>query len=590
MTTLSPVRQTPPRMILTLGRRLLETGRSRIIRMLGLNAVAGFAEGVGVLALVPLLGLMGVGADSGPPDQWRLAAALAGYVGLVAAAAWVAQQRNLALQTFSLNFLDQLRSELHAAILAMEWARFRSLRTAEFQQTITGEVGRISFAVTLLGQLAGMALTLPFVLGAALLLSWPMTVAALAVAGLVALMTRRLGAESFRLGQKLGEASRAATADLADDLAGLRIIKSFGVEAERSAGIAARFAAIRRNQLTHHKNQAREGMALRIAAALAAAGALYLAVTALRVPMADALVLILAYGRLLQTALRGLGSWRQLTGAVAALESYDTAMARCRAAAEPAAPAHITIQAPRRAIRLCGVSLSHGDGDAARAALDNITADLPAGAITAVIGPSGAGKTTLADLAAGLTAPDTGEILIDDAPLTTDLRHAWRRHVAVAPQDPFLFHDTIAANLRLGRMDATDDALWAALDAVAAGFVRQLPQGLETVVGDRGARLSGGERQRIVLARAWLRRPALLVLDEATASLDGETEAAIARTLAELRGKCTVLVVAHRPSTVQAADHVLLLETGRVVAAGTWDEVRTAAGPRLAALGMMDGG
>lgn len=590
MTTLRLIPSTPLRMVSTLCRRLLEMGRGRIIRVLTLNVAAGFAEGVGVLALVPLLGLMGIGGDGAPPDNWRLALALVGYVGLVAAAAWIVRGRNLAAQTLNLDFLDHLRSDLHAAILAMEWARFRSLRTAELQQAITGEVGRISFAVSLLGQLAGMMLTLPFMLGAALWLSWPMTVAALTAAALVMLATRRLGAESFRLGRQLGEVNRAATADLADDLAGLRIIKSFGAEAERAAGIAARFAAVRHNQLAHQHTQANERMALQTAAGIAAAGALYLALAGLRMPMADALVLILAYGRLLQTALRGLSNWRQLTGAVAALESYDAAMALCRAAAEPAIPDGITVPEPRRAIRLCGVSLAYSHGDGTRTGLDNITAELPAGAITAVIGPSGAGKSTLADLVAGLTVPDAGEIRIDNAPLTADLRHAWRRHVAVVPQDPFLFHDTIAANLRLARPDATDNELWAVLDATAAGFVRQLPQGLETVVGDRGARLSGGERQRIVLARAWLRRPALLVLDEATASLDGETEAVVARALTGLRGKCTVLVVAHRPSTVQTADHVLLLEQGRLVAAGSWDGVRATAGARLAALGMIEGG
>jgi len=275
---------------------------------------------------------------------------------------------------------------------------------------------------------------------------------------------------------------------------------------------------------------------------------------------------------------------------VAALVSYDETLAACRAAAEPGAElaegAGTIVPEPRQSIRLCGVSVAYRQGEGARSALEGLSATLPAGRITAVIGPSGAGKSTLADLVAGLTTPDQGDMRIDDAVLTADMRKAWRRRVAMVPQDPFLFHDTIAANLRLGQPDAAESDLWAALDAAAAAdFVRRLPAGLNTVVGDRGTQLSGGERQRIVLARALLRRPALLVLDEATASLDSETEAAIARALVNLRGACTMVVVAHRLSTVQAADAVIFLETGKLVAAGTWDAVRATAGARLAALG-----
>jgi ATP-binding cassette subfamily C protein len=270
---------------------------------------------------------------------------------------------------------------------------------------------------------------------------------------------------------------------------------------------------------------------------------------------------------------------------VAALASYDETLTLCRDVAEPITSA----DAPElhHGMRFSRVSVTYGQGDDTRTGLDGVDAELPAGKITAVIGPSGAGKSTLADLVSGLTVPDSGEILIDDVPLVSGLRRVWRQRVAVVPQDPFVFHDTIAANLRLARPEADDAALWQALEeAAVADVVRAMPLGLNTVVGDRGARLSGGERQRVVLARALLRWPALLVLDEATASLDGETEAVVARTLASLRGTCTVLVVAHRPSTVRAADHVLLLEAGRLIAAGSWPEVRRVAGPRLAVLGM----
>jgi ATP-binding cassette subfamily C protein len=214
-----------------------------------------------------------------------------------------------------------------------------------------------------------------------------------------------------------------------------------------------------------------------------------------------------------------------------------------------------------------------------------VSLKLPTGSTLALAGPSGAGKTTVADLVAGLMVPSSGRVCVGGQELTRERLAGWRQAIALVPQEPFMFHDTIAANLRFARSEATDRELWEALRvANVAEFVAALPEGLETIVGDQGLRLSGGERQRLALARALLRQPDLLILDEATSSLDTENELAIRVALSELHGRTTMLLIAHRLSTVSEADRIAVLDGGQVVETGSWSELAGREAGRLQSL------
>ena len=191
---------------------------------------------------------------------------------------------------------------------------------------------------------------------------------------------------------------------------------------------------------------------------------------------------------------------------------------------------------------------------------------IPARSMTAIVGPSGAGKSTMADLLLGLLSPEQGMVSIDGQPLTGEHLHRWRRSVGYVPQDTFLFHDTIRSNLLWALPNAKEADLWSALRLAAAdAFVSRIPGGLDAVVGDRGIRLSGGERQRIALARALLRKPSLLLLDEATSALDSENERQIQQAINQLHGELTIVVIAHRSSTILRADKIVTLSEGRIV-------------------------
>lgn len=204
--------------------------------------------------------------------------------------------------------------------------------------------------------------------------------------------------------------------------------------------------------------------------------------------------------------------------------------------------------------------------------LTNVNLFLHKGQMTALVGESGSGKSTITDLVLGLQIPEKGEVLIDGIPLGDWKQNTFRERIGYVPQDPQLFHSTIRENLLWSLESANEDSLWQALHlANAAVFVKELPEGIDTVVGDRGVRLSGGQRQRIALARALLRKPELLILDEATSSLDSESERLIQQSIEEVAKDTTVLVVAHRLSTIAKANKVYVLNTGSVVEEGSFE-------------------
>lgn len=556
--------ETMPSAPVAAARRLLSLlatayGPYRLGLMLGLGLAASLAEGAGLLLLVPVLEKLGMGS-AGPSSAGSLLQGLGLYLLLVAAAAAITATRAIISNGQRNRFVDGLRSDLHRNLLHVSWPVFQSLQTSDVKQILTIEVNRLGMCHDALVNLGVAALTFPVLLLSALLLSPSLTLITLAASLLALLLIRRIGRSGFDIGIKLGRAQQAMMADLTDDLAGLRVIKGLGAEQARHNLLSQRFADLRHLQARHASILAYEQSALMLTAAMLAALAVVVATLWLTQPLSAALVVILAFARLAQRGLSSMQVWRQLETGLPAVTLYEEMRDRLQAGAEKADGPDLAPFARCIALRDVGLRLSDG-----RHALQGVDFDLPFGTLLAVTGPSGAGKSTLADLMAGLIAPHNGTLSLDGLLLTPDILPAWRRQVGVVPQDPFLFHDTIRANLLLAAPDATEADLWTALDDAAASFVRALPHGLDTRVGDRGSAVSGGERQRIAIARALLRRPRLLILDEATSALDGGSEALVLQTLDRLRGRLTILAITHREATRRAADQVLELDAGRML-------------------------
>jgi ABC-type multidrug transport system fused ATPase/permease subunit len=226
------------------------------------------------------------------------------------------------------------------------------------------------------------------------------------------------------------------------------------------------------------------------------------------------------------------------------------------------------------AIKFEGVTFNYTDQE--MPALQDFSLEITSGSTVAIVGASGAGKSTLLDLLLGFREPQRGRVTIDSIPMNNLNLVAWRSRIGVVSQDPYIFDETIRFNILYGSPAAPDGEVEKSAElAYAQDFIRALPQGYETIVGERGVRLSGGQRQRLVLARALIRNPDLLILDEATNALDIITEHAFQQALSRFAGHRTIITVAHRLATIERADNIIVLDRGRLVEQGTFSNLVT---------------
>jgi ATP-binding cassette subfamily C protein len=560
---------------------------ARLWISLTLLVSVGFLEGSGLLLLLPLLQLIGLGEVSGAGGIGQAVASvlhrthlpftLAGVLAVFLAV--MAMQASLRLYLDVLNTRIEtsltcfLRERFYRAMVGADWLFFTRQRSSDIVQVLTEELQRVGFGTQQLLALLGLVGLATVQVALALSLSPLLTVLALACGVAVALGLRPLGRRAHELGrisqEKRGEMAAAVT----EHLGGMKIAKSHGRETHHLEIFRRIIHDIASHWVRAMQVQARTRAAFEFGGVLALSAFLYCAVKVVGVRPAELVLLAFIFTRLLPRMVAIQSNWQRVLQALPSYETAERLRLQFLTAQEPAWPDTPTRIVLRQEVRFENVSFQYGEARE-HGALQEVNLTIPARQVTAICGHSGAGKSTLADLLLGLLQPSAGRILVDGEPLAGLRLHAWRQSIGYVPQETFLFHDTVRANLLWARPEATESEVRAALRAAAAEeFVSQLPQGLDTVTGDRGVRLSGGERQRLALARAVLRQPSLLVLDEATSSLDTQNEQFIQQALDRLHGELTIVIIAHRLSTVRIADQIIVLKAGRMVETGAWDDL-----------------
>lgn len=570
---------------------------NRAVFSLGLLIFQGFTRGASLLMLIPMLSFAGLTSNSGAGGNQaplflmnflartglslNLSFVLICYIGLVSLQALLTYYQTVLNNSIQQGFTQFLRDRMYERIAQANWLFITRTKSSDLIHILTSSIQQIGSGTFFFLSLIGTTAIVVVHLTLAFLLSPLLTGLVLMCAAAMAMLLKPMNRQALNLGKTMHGTAQEMYATITEHLGGIKVAKSFGAEKQH----IDRFQRFSRSATEEVQRfcrlRAGASASSSIVAVVFISAIFYLAVEVVHIPSASLFLLVYLFSRLLPQFTTMHQNYQNIVNMLPSFNAVITMQTRCEAAAEPlliGAPSAITLQ---RGVRYQNVSFQF-DTRQKQFAITNLSIEIQARKMTAIVGPSGAGKTTFADLLMGLLTPSTGKIFIDDQELSDNLFHDWRRSIGYVPQDTFLFNETIRANLLWAQSDASETALHQALAMAAADdFVTGLPQGLDTVIGDRGIRLSGGERQRIALARALLRRPALLLLDEATSSLDTSNERQIQTAIDHLHGEQTLVVIAHRLSTVQRADLIIVMQEGTVTETGTWDELAGRPGSRF---------
>jgi len=562
-------------------------GKKKIFFLIACVLASSILEGISLLLIIPFLQAAGMSGglssatgnisahlpslnlQGGRIMQWILLC----YVFIVIGEEFFRRYTTISVTALKAGFCRSLSDRFYEAFARARWQTILKQRRSDIANALTNELRTIDTGAMVFIQTLSMLPSILIQIVISFALAPLVTLAAFVLGLLFFYCMRPVNRKLGNVAGSLNEVLKDSLSDVNEHLSGIKEIKGYGAEKIHKERYSLKTRETEKKYVQFVTMFSTSNFIYNSSILVLLSIFLYAALTLFHVEIAKLVVIAVIFLRIWPLFSSFQTSFQFFVIMFPAWDSFTKRMEELDSAREELVDSqNVEPLELKEGIEVNDLSFSYGGNG--KSALNGVSFSVPAHSFIAITGQSGSGKSTLIDILLGLLEPSSGDVVVDGKKLSSGMIAQWRRTIGFVPQDTFLFNGTVKENLLWAKPSATDEELWEALRMSAAEeFVRELPQGLETNCGDRGMCFSGGQRQRIALARALLRDPSLLILDEATSALDTENEKKIHDAIRGLHGRMTIIMVAHRLSTIQDADKIILMEDGAIREKGSFSEL-----------------